>query len=541
MEILSLIYEAVANLVTGPAAFEVLGVGIAWALILVVGGFMTGIFVGATPGLAGPMAMAMALPILVSVFKPQEAYLLPALAFLIGIMKGATVGGAVPAILFNTPGTPDALMTTLDGYPMAQKGQAGKALRVAHFSSAAGDTFSDLVLILAAPFLAIWIEQWLDLPEKAALILLSLSFIAVLVGKSVWKGLLAGLFGMFVTLIGTGEDPAIHRMTFDIPALSDGLPVAVVILGVLILGEVLVSIETEITQGVQGNGRTKTADQTGDQRLTWPLIKRLLPTMSLSALIGTGIGALPGVGSTLAATLGHTVARGRKRRDDEVPLGQGNPMGIAATEAANSSVSGANLIPVLSLGIPGNAAAVFLILAFESFGGLNPGPGIFAAARDGLGNVDPSSLGPLKIVIGVFVLMMLANLCNWTFGGAFMRFIGILSRVPKHILLPLVLVITLTSIYIERPDLIWLIIALIFGFVGYAMRKVGMPVLPFVIAFILTRGDNGLEAKMREALGSTKSVFFLFETWTSSIFTVLALALPLLILLLRTRSASQHD
>ena len=150
----------------GPELFSLAGFGVSVTPVMVLAGFLLGIMVGATPGLAGPMAMAIALPILISVFGFTPDALLPVMGFLIGIMKGATIGGAVPAILFNTPGTPDAFMTTLDGQPMARSGMAGKALRIAHVSSASGDTFSDIVLILCAPFLAVLVERYLDLPER---------------------------------------------------------------------------------------------------------------------------------------------------------------------------------------------------------------------------------------------------------------------------------------------------------------------------------------------------------------------------------------
>ena len=169
-------------------------------------------------------------------------------------MKGATIGGAVPAILFNTPGTPTPV-TTYDGFPMAKQGQAGKALRVAHLSSVTGDTFSDIVLIFTAPFLAIWVERYLGFPEKAALILLSLSFIAALVGNNVWKGLLAAAFGMFIAMIGTGSgaprDPFAERLTLGWDPLAGGLDVGVVVIGVLILGEVFKSVEDLVRDGIE--------------------------------------------------------------------------------------------------------------------------------------------------------------------------------------------------------------------------------------------------------------------------------------------------
>lgn len=155
MGVLDYIWLGILAVFQGPVMFSVFGLPVSVTLVMILCGFLLGIAVGATPGLAGPMAMAISLPILISVFGYSETALLPVLGFLIGIMKGATIGGAVPAILFNTPGTPDSYMTTFDGYPMAKKGQAKKALRIAHFASVSGDTFSDVVLIVCAPFLAI--------------------------------------------------------------------------------------------------------------------------------------------------------------------------------------------------------------------------------------------------------------------------------------------------------------------------------------------------------------------------------------------------
>ena len=210
-----------ASVFGGPEAFSILGIGISVTLVMILIGFLMGITVGATPGLAGPMAMAIALPILISFFGFNQDAFLPVMGFLIGIMKGATLGGSVPAILFNTPGTPDAFMTTLDGYPMAQKGRAKKALKVAHVSSVSGDTFSDIVLVLCAPFLAVLVESYLDLPEKTALLILSLAFIAAVIGKSVGKGLISTGLGLLAAMVATGED-FYPRLTFGSSELAQG-------------------------------------------------------------------------------------------------------------------------------------------------------------------------------------------------------------------------------------------------------------------------------------------------------------------------------
>ncbi|MDJ0825756.1 MAG: tripartite tricarboxylate transporter permease [Rhodobacter sp.] len=519
MGVLDYIWLGILAVFQGPEIFSVAGFGISVTLVMILSGFLMGILVGATPGLAGPMAMAISLPILISIFGFTPDALLPVMGFLIGVMKGATVGGAVPAILFNTPGTPDAYMTTLDGHPMAKAGQARKALKIAHVSSASGDTFSDVVLILCAPFLAVLVEAYLDLPEKTALLILSLAFIASVIGGSVGKGLISMGLGLFVAYVGTGED-FYPRLSLGTQTLAQGFPVATAILGVLILGEVFKALE-DLWWDRRAARPPAELVQSGDQRLHWADIRRIAPYIGRSAVIGTAIGALPGIGSTLAATLGYASgARVHARtRPGERPFGQGAPEGIAATEAANSSVSGANLIPVLSLGIPGNAAAVFLILAAESIGGFNPGPSVFKFTADA---VNPE----LVVAFGLFTAMMLANLLNWTIGGVFMRVAGVMIRIPKHILLPVVLLLTLTAIYVQEARMSAMWFAVGFGVLGYGMRRLGISPLPFVIAFIL---GGKLEDTARQAFAATGGdVWFLFTSPVAAVFIALAVAVVVL-------------
>ena len=516
MGVLDYIWLGVLAVFQGPEAFTVFGISVSITVMMVLSGFLFGILVGATPGLAGPFAMAISLPILISIFGYSPDALLPVMGFLIGIMKGATIGGAVPAILFNTPGTPDAFMTTLDGYPMAQRGQAKKALRIAHFSSASGDTFSDIVLFVCAPFLAILVEAYLDLPEKTGLLILSLSFIAAVIGGSPGKGLISIGLGLLAVYVGTGED-FYPRLTMGADELSRGFPITTAVLGVLIIGAVFKGLEETWQENRRGK-RSIVVPETGDQKLRWPDIKRLLPHISRSALIGTGIGALPGVGSTLAATLGYSTARARyaKSKDaDAAAFGEGAPEGIAATEAANSAVSGANLIPVLSLGIPGNAAAVFLILATETIGGFNPGPSVFRFSHD---VINPE----LVVAFGLFTCMTIANLFNWTIGGVFMRSMGFMIRIPKQLLLPSVLLLTLTAIYVQetRIEAIWF--ALGFGVLGYFMRVLAISPLPFVIAFIL---GKSLEETARQAYSATgNDPFFLLNNPIALAFILMSVA-----------------
>ena len=510
MGVLDHIWLGILAVFTSSPAFTIADVPISITIVMVVLGFLGGVIVGATPGLGGPFAMAISLPILISIFGFNADALLPVFGFLVGIMKGSTIGGAVPAILFNTPGTPDSLMTTLDGYPMTQRGKSGKALRIAHFSSVSGDTFSDIILITCAPFLAIWVEQFLDFPEKAALIILSLAFIAAVVGSNVWKGLLSALLGMFFSYIGTGED-SYPRLSLGSENIGEGLPLISAVLGVLIIGEILRALE-EMWRETQKNKKITRVELIGDQKLKFEDIKRIFPFISMSAFIGTVVGALPGIGSTLAATLGY--ATGRKVYRGKRKFGEGAMEGVAATEAANSAVAGANLIPVLSLGIPGNVSAVFIILAAESIGGFNPGPAVFRLMPDQINS-------EMVIAFGLFTMMIFANILNWTFGGLFMRWMGIMIKIPKQKLLPIVLLLTLTAIYVQQTNMFAVYVTLFFGLLGYLMRKFSISPLPFVIAYILA---NNLEESMRQAFAVTGAdPWFLFASPISIIFIVISI------------------
>jgi len=479
---MELVWEYIIRGVTGvfftpDGAFDIVPTA------MVFSGLMLGIVVGATPGLNGPFAMALSLPILISVFGVSNEALLPILGFLIGLMKGGTVGGAVPAILFNTPGTPDAFLTTLDGYPMAQKGQGMKALKIAHFSSACGDTFSDLVLFLTAPVLAVMIENILDLPEKSALIILSLSFMAAVAGKSPVKGLIIGILGMYLALMGSTLSGNGARLTLGISALGNGLPLTSAVIGVLIIGEVFIGLEESARERLS-KLKTLNVPPQGDNSFGWKDIRLIMPRICTSALIGTMVGALPGIGTTLAATLGYDAAKRLSKHPEK--FGTGIPEGVAATEAANSSVSGANLIPVMSLGIPGNFAAVFIILAVESVGDFTFGPSVFRFTQikeiAGYGTIINKDL---VIAFGMFTLMVLGDFFNWTVGLWVMRSLGILARVPKTLMLPAVLLITITAVYVQDGGFIAIWVTLAFGAMGYVLRRLDVSILPFVIGFIL--------------------------------------------------------
>lgn len=499
--------------------FQYIGLGIAsvfqadggglWlvptAMVLV--GVIIGILVGATPGMSGPFALAIALPVLVSIFGYTNEALYPVLGCLLGIMKGATVGGAVPAILFNTPGTPDAFLTTLDGNPMAQKGLGRKAVQTAHFSSVMGDNFSDLVLFIAAPVLAVAVERVLGLPEKSALIILSLCFMAAVVGDAPIKGMIGGLLGMFAALIGSSLSGNGPRLTLGIPELGGGLPLTSAVLGVLVLSEVLISIE-DMRQERRGNAEPRDLPEMGP-KLSWQERGRMIPAILRGASIGTAIGALPGIGTTTAATLSYDTAKRRSKAPET--FGQGNPDGLVATESANSAVSGANLIPVMSLGIPGNFAAVFIILAVETIGDFAFGPQVFRFTPiQEIEGFDTIINRDLVMAFGLFTMMVLANAFNWTVGGVIMGWLGYLIRIPKDVMIPVILTVSLTAAYVQDGGYLGLTTAAVFAVIGYAFRRLNISILPFVIGFLLAPTLEGLVRGAFTASGGDP--FFLIKS-----------------------------
>ncbi|MCA0919774.1 tripartite tricarboxylate transporter permease [Pseudooceanicola nanhaiensis] len=495
-------------------------------LAMVVVGVLVGILVGATPGLSGPFAMAIALPVLVSIFGYSNEALYPVLGCLVGIMKGATVGGAVPAILFNTPGTPDAFLTTLDGNPMARKGLGRKAIQTAHFSSVMGDNFSDIVLFVAAPIIAVGVERVLGLPEKSALIILSLCFMAAVVGGAPLKGLIGGLLGMFVSLVGSTLSGNGPRLTFGIPELGGGLPLTSCVLGVLVLSEVLISIED-----MRNERRRQTTPPEAPEmgpKLTWGERGRMLPGILRGATIGTLIGALPGIGTTTAATLSYDTAKRRSKEPES--FGQGNPQGVVATESANSAVSGANLIPVMSLGIPGNFAAVFIILAVETIGDFAFGPQVFrfTPIRE-IEGFDTILNKDLVMAFGLFTMMVMANAVNWTVGGFLMGLLGYLVRIPKDVMLPVILTVSLTAAYVQDGGYLGLLSACGFALIGYALRRLDISILPFVIGFLLAPTLEGLVRGAYTASGG--DALFLVKSPISLV--MLALSVFLLVRMVR--------
>lgn len=445
-----------------------LGIGDALTLynvMFVALGVFTGIVVGAIPGLNGPMAIALALPV--------TFYLSPlgGIAYLIGIMKGGTFGGSIAAILLNTPGSPEAAATAFDGYPLAQKGKGLKAMKMALYSSVTGDTFSDLILFVVAAPIAV-VSLMMGPPEMSAVLIFSLTIIAGLSGKSLIRGVIAATLGAVVGTIGLDPESALPRLTFGFVDLSDGISLIPMTIGLLALSEILVQIEAQVLgrAGIAKRINPFSKDVPRENKIVtfaeWLSCQR---TVARSALIGTAIGALPGIGAVVAGFLGYASARRASKTPEE--FGKGKLEGIAAVEAANSAVNGANLIPLLAIGVPGSLTAAVLIGAFLVHG-IQPGPLIFQDHA--------------RLIYGIFAAMMIANVFNFTIGQFGLRLFAFVVSFPNRVIYPIVILLCLAGAYAGANSMFDVAIALIFAVVGYFMRKLDFSFAAFIIGFALT-------------------------------------------------------
>ena len=437
-------------------------------------GVTLGIIFGVLPGLGSVTALAVLVPI-TFYFSP-----LAAIAFLVGINKGGTSGGAIPAILINAPGTPEAAATAMDGYPLAQSGKPEKAMKTALYSSVTGDTFSDIMLILlAAPIAAVALQ--FGPIEFAAIILFSFTMIAALAGKSLVKGILAAALGVFLSTWGLDPVDSTERLTFQTVELFDGIPLLPFAIGTLALSSVVSQLFDMRGKSLTAAKALRTkAEFKDDNRLGIGEFWGSWKTLLRSSAIGTGIGMLPGLGVTLAAFLGYGAAKRASKNGDK--FGTGQIEGIQATEAANSAVVGANLIPTIALGIPGNVAAAVLIGAFEIHG-VVPGP--LMIREHGV------------LIYSIFASMLMANLAHLIIGRAGIRIWVQFVRIPKYVILPTVVVLCVIGVYIPSNSMFDIALLFVFTALGYLMRKGGFSIVCLVIGFLL--GDD-FEIALRQAL-----------------------------------------
>ncbi|ARE39013.1 Tricarboxylate transport membrane protein TctA [Rhodovulum sp. P5] len=431
-------------------------------LFFVALGVVIGQVVGAIPGIGPVMAMAIAIPFTFTLDP------LVAISFLVGINKGGLFGGAIPAILMNTPGTPDAAATALDGHPLARAGRPLKAMKMALFSSVTGDTISDIVLILAAaPLAALALKA--GPVEVLAVLVFAFAVMSGLVGDSLVKGLIATAAGLLLATVGLDPEQGSPRFDFGHFELYDGVSLVAVAVGMLAVAEILRRIAEAVSLGRPPEPAA--APQTGgaaDRKVSLREYLSCWRELLRGAAIGTGLGALPGLGSTAAAFMSYAAAR--KTAPGDVPWGQGNLRGIAATEAANSAVMGANLIPLLGIGIPGSISAALLISAFMIHG-IQPGPLLFETQA--------------RLIYGLFGAMLMANLCNLVIGQLSLRLWSRVVGAPESLILPSAFLACVTGVYLSTGGMFGVWMMLMAAGLSLAMTATGFPVIVFVIAFFL--------------------------------------------------------
>lgn len=429
-------------------------------LFMIVFGVFIGMLLGAIPGLTGIMAIALLLPFTFTM-HPVSALIL-----LISIYKGAMFGGSIPSILMNIPGTPPAAATALDGYPLSLQGKSQKALKIALYSSVMGDVFSDLILITVAGFLA-GIALKFGPPEYSMLIIFSLTTIGAVSGDTLLKGLLSAAGGLFIATVGLDPVTATPRFFFGIVELYDGFSLLPMLIGLFALSEILRQLEEKIG-GIAKVAFLPLSGKPEDQKVTKEDMKRCLIPILRGSILGGFLGSIPGIGPTVGAFMSY--AETRRSSKNPSLFGKGAIEGVAAAESANSAVCGANMIPLLALGIPGDAVAAIIMGAFM-IQGLAPGPLIFQTHLD--------------IIYGFFISLILANIANFFVGLISIKFARRLTRISKVMILPIVLILCFTGSYAINTSFFDIKVTFIFGLLGYLMTKFGFPIAPMLIGFIL--------------------------------------------------------
>jgi len=416
-------------------------------------GTLGGIVIGALPGLTATMGVALLVPMTFGM-EPVNG-----LSMLIGIFVGGIYGGCISSILIKTPGTPASAATVLDGYPMAQNGQAGKALGMATIASAAGGLFSSVVLATVAPQLAS-VALKFGPAEYFALALFGLTIIASLSGDIV-KGVIAGMLGVLLSCVGADPITGASRYTFGVTGFAAGFAFTPALIGLFAVSEVFVQLEKIFEDKV------KPVSVSGVWP-SWSELRECWGTLLRGSIIGTFIGIVPGVGSGTASWISYNEARRASRTPEK--FGTGYMPGVAATESANNAVCGGALVPLLALGVPGDVVTAVLMGGLMIHG-LAPGPLLF---RDNPG-----------VVVGLFTSSFTANIFMFVFGMAGIPYFSKILLIPKKVLTVCIALFCFIGSYAINMNSVDLYTMLGFGVVGYGMQKYNFSQAALCIALIL--------------------------------------------------------
>jgi putative tricarboxylic transport membrane protein len=465
-----------------------LGSAAVWLSLLA--GVLGGLFVGAMPGLSATMGVALLVPFTFGM------PIMPALALLIGVYCGAIYGGTITAILVRTPGTPASAATIFDGFPLAQRGEGGRALAVAAASALGGGLIGTALLMVLAPQISSFALRF-GAPEYCALALCGLTLIVAVSADNPLKGAVAGLGGLLLSTVGIDPISGYPRYIFGAVSLLEGVSFIPALIGLFAIAEALRVADAgeaaPVTRPVHAHGwLVRRVDAV---RCTWTTVK--------SALIGTFVGAMPGAGCDIAAFLGYSEAKRAARPEER--FGEGEVKGIAAPESAKTAATSGAMIPLLSLGVPGDSVTAVMIGAFVIHG-LQPGPLMFNEQRG--------------LVYSVFALVLIAHLAVFVFGSIGARGFLRLVDVDRRFLSPIILLLSVVGAYAMRSNLTDVWLALGFGALGYAMQRGNFPVAPLILALIL--GPMAEENYRRSLVLSDGSVAIFVQRPIAA--TLLALA-----------------
>lgn len=459
-------------------------------LLCTLGGVIMGISFGAMPGLTSTMGVCLLMPLTFSMGAAEG------MLMLIGIFCGALYGGSITAILINTPGTPSAAATVLDGYQFTLRGEAGRALGISTLASFGGGIISGTVMILIAQRIAM-VSLKFSAPESFALAFFGLSIIAGISGKNLVKGLMSGCLGILLSLIGIDNITAFTRYNFGSVYLMNGLSFIPVLVGLFALSQCFLTCEDLFTERPPAKA-TKNPFPSKDD------LKVIGPTILRGGLTGTFIGIIPGAGGDISAFISYDMERRLSKHPEK--FGTGLPEGIAAPESSNNGTTGGALIPLLTLGIPGDANTAVMLGALQMHN-LIPGPQLF--------------LTNLSTVQTIFAGFMLANVFVLILGFAAQPLFVKIVSIPKRVLIPVILVLCSIGSFAINNNYYDVLVMYIAGVIGYLLSKGGYPLSPIVLALIL---GQMCEGNLRRSLVMTQGSYsILFTRPISCAFIVVAL------------------
>ncbi len=439
-------------------------------------GVVGGMVIGALPGLSATMGIALMIPFTYGMTP------IASIAMLMSIYTSAITGGSISAILIHTPGTPSSAATAIDGYQLTLQGKGLQALGVAIISSTIGGLISAVALLFLSPLLAS-VSLKFGAPEYFLLACFGLSLIASLASDSPVKGFAAGFFGLIICTIGIDNDSAFPRFTFNSLHLMGGIPAVPALIGLFSIPQVfnLISKAIEISKS---NEKAIVGEIKGSILPPWEELKPLIPTVLRSAILGIGVGILPGAGGDIGSWVGYNEAK-RFSKHKEL-FGKGSFEGVCASETANNAVTGGAMIPMLTLGIPGSAAAA-VIMGGLMVQGMTPGAELFTE----------KATVTYTIIFG----FILANLFMGIVGLIISRYVVGVTKVPPGVLCPIIVVLSVVGSYAISQTMYNVVIMVVFGFIGYFMRRAKFPASATVLGMLL---GSMAETGMRQSIVMAK-------------------------------------